>query len=335
MAKMTYIEYMKFSLLLASFKEWFLLLPASFLKRASGVLLLILLLLVPLSMIWVHEVEDSTQLDLAAYLPDTPQEMVASHAVATAIALIDRETGQHHWTPNDPVFFPGAWLDRMPAYQRGVTAALSRFAIEMSDQIGRTRGSSRIDEDLDTAAGLMKYPPDVWMWNPSTSLIPTASSEKQYRAAMKAFKRYNIRLAKGEAAFERRADNLQQTLERIASDIGSASAAIAERIDGENRPYIDLEADELYYDIKGKMYAYHMLLRAMRYDFAQVIREKQVESSWEQMEESMRAGAELSNFFILNNAPDSQVLPNHLTAMGFYLLRARTQLKEISSILLK
>ncbi|MDG1287807.1 MAG: DUF2333 family protein [Rickettsiales bacterium] len=316
-------------------KEWFLLLPASFLKRAASFFILILLILIPLSMIWVHEIDDSSDLNLASHLPDSPQEMVASHSVATAIALIEREMNTHHWAPNDPWFFPGAWLDRMPAYQRGITAALSRFAIEMSDQIGRTRGSSRIDEDLDNAAGLMKYPPDVWMWNPSVSFMPTASSEKQYRGAMKAFRKYNERLAKGEATFEARADNLQQTLERIASDIGSASAAIAERIDGKNRPYVDLKADELYYDIKGKMYAYHMLLKAMRYDFAKVIDEKQVVSSWDQMEESMRAGAELSNIFILNNAPDSQVLPNHLTAMGFYLLRARTQLKEISSILLK
>ncbi len=323
------------ALIVLRLKEWMLLLPTSFVKGAANIFVLILLILIPVSMIWVNEIDDSTALDLSAYLPESPREMVASHSVATAIALIERETRTHHWTPNDPWFLPGAWLDRMPAYQRGITAALSRFSIELSDQIGRTRGSSRIDEDLDNAAGLMKYPPDVWVWNPSVSLIPTASSEKQYRAVAKSFRKYNERLAKGDATFERRADNLQQTLERIASDIGSASAAIAERIDGKNRPYVDLEADEIYYDIKGKMYAYHMLLKAMRYDFAQVIDEKQVASSWDQMEESMRAGSELSNFFIFNNAPDSQFLPNHLNAMGFYLLRARTQLKEISSILLK
>lgn len=323
------------SLFFLRIKEWILMLPFSFLKRGMGVLLFIIILLIPMSMVWVNKIDDSPEIDVSAYLPETQQGLGASHAVATAIALIERETVEHHWTPNDPIFFPGAWLDRMPAYQRGITAALSRFSIEMSDQIGRNRGSSRIDEDLDTAAGLMKYPPDVWMWNPSVSLLPTASSEKQYRAAAKAFKHYNNRLAKGDAVFERRADNLQQTLERFASDIGSASAAIAERIDGKNRPYIDLDADELYYDIKGKMYAYYLLLKAMRYDFAKVIAEKRVGQSWDQMEDSMRAGSEVSNFFIFNNAPDSQILPNHLTAMGFYLLRARTQLKEISSILLK
>lgn len=289
----------------------------------------------PIALLWVNEIDDSFDLDISTHLPEGAQALSASHAVATAAAIIERETIKHFWTPNDPWFFPGAWLDRMPAYQRGITAALSRFAIEMSDQIGRTRGSSRIDENLDTAAGLMKYPPDIWMWNPSVSIMPTASSEKQYRGAMRAFDKYNQRLAAGDAVFERRADNLQQTLERIASDLGSASAAIAERIDRKNRPLVDLSADEVYYDVKGKMYTYYMLLHALRYDFAQVIDEKQVGSSWDQMEESLRAGAELNEFFIFNNAPDSQFLPNHLTAMGFYLLRARTQLKEINSILLK
>ena len=323
------------SLLSLRVKEWLLLLPTRFVKGVFSFILLILLLLIPISMIWVHEVDDSMDIDISNHLPDTANAMVASHAVATAAALIERETTTHHWTPNDPWFMPGAWLDRMPAYQRGISAALSRFAIEMSDQIGRTRGSSRLDEDLDNAAGLMKYPTDVWVWNPSVSLIPTASSEKQYRAAMRSLNKYNKRLAAGDAVFERRADNLQQTLERIASDIGSASAAIAERIDDTNRPLIDLDADQTYYDIKGKMYAYSLLLKALRYDFAKVINEKQVNSSWDQMEESMRLGAELGELFIFNNAPDSQLMPNHLTSMGFYLLRARTQLKEISSILLK
>ena len=33
--------------------------------------------------------------------------------------------------------------------------------------------------------------------------------------------------------------------------------------------------------------------------------------------------------------PDGFLIPNHLAAQGFYLLRARTQLREITSILLK
>ena len=35
------------------------------------------------------------------------------------------------------------------------------------------------------------------------------------------------------------------------------------------------------------------------------------------------------------SVPDAQMVPSHLTAQGFYLMRARTQLYEVINILLK
>lgn len=314
--------------MLTRLRDFLLLLPEGSLRRALLILLLLIGLLFPFGMIWTHEINDNLQFGQQA-MKDT----AGSKSVVAAIALIDREVNQHSWTPNKPFFMPAAWLQRMPAYQAGIMSAISRFAIELGDQIGRTRGSSQIDPDLDTAAGRLKYPADVWVFNFSVSFFPTSSSESQYRSAMKALHRYNSRLINGQAIFERRADNLQATLERIALDLGSASAAIANHID--DRGLIDSDADTIYYDVKGRMYAYYLLLKGMEQDFAQVIAEKQLGQSWKQMQESLAAGAELDEFMVFNNAPDSQFLPNHLTGMGFYLLRARTQIREISNILLK
>ena len=50
---------------------------------------------------------------------------------------------------------------------------------------------------------------------------------------------------------------------------------------------------------------------------------------------SFRAAAALDPWVVVNGAPDAQILPSHLAAQGFYLLRARTQLREVSNILLK
>lgn len=312
----------------AKLRELLLLIPADILRRGSFVIALLLLVFFPIFMVLVNNIDDN--LDFGR---ESNEEGTASASVSYAINLIDREINQHEWTPNDPIFRPGAWLDRMPAYQKGIISAISRFAIEMGDQIGRTRGSSQIDSDLDKAAGLLKYPPDVWFWNFSVSLVPTASSEKQYLGAMKALRRYNHRLSRGEAVFERRADNLQATLDRISLDLGAASAGIANRL--QTDAWVDNDADVLFYDVKGRMYAYHLLLQGMRQDFAQVLVEKQLNESWKQLEDSMAEGALLHHFFVFNNNPNSQFMPNHLSAMGFYLLRARTQLKEISNILLK
>ena len=96
----------------------------------------------------------------------------------------------------------------------------------MLDQIARTRGSSSADPDLERATGFLQFPPDIWIWQPSRSLLPTVPSESQYRDGLAALGRYNARLAAGNAVFERRADTLAGTLSRIAADLGSQAAQL-------------------------------------------------------------------------------------------------------------
>jgi hypothetical protein len=258
-----------------------------------------------------------------------------SHAVAIAAALIDREVNQHAWVANDPFFLPGSVLDNMPNYQQGIIGALSRFGIEMTDQIGRTRGSSQADADLDKAAGLLKYPGNIWLFDFSTSWAPTASSEAQYRAARTALMDYNRRLAAGTAVFERRADNLLATLDRIAADLGSLSAVIDRHIEDEAGSPLDFQADDIFYRTKGRLYAYYLLLRELGVDFEKVITERDLSSAWAQMLETFKIAATLQPWVVLNGGPSSQFVPSHLASQGFYLLRARTQLREVTNILLK
>lgn len=311
-------------------QDFFRNLPRGVLTGIAALAAMIVLLYYPIGMLLVHKVDDNPDFANAG------KEVVGgSHAVSIMAALIDREVNQHHWTPNDPFFLPGAMLDRMPSFQRGIISGLSRFAVELADQIGRTRGSSQVDADLEKAAGLLKYSPTVWMFDFSTSWLPTASSEKQYRAAMKSLENYNQRLARKQAVFDKRADNLIEALNRIANDMGASSAAIDKHINDYSGTLLDTEADEIYYYIKGRMYAYYLLMRELEKDYADLIREKQLQSAWAQTLESLREGSQLSNFFIFNAAPGSQLLPNHLANQGFYLMRARTQMYEITNILLK
>ena len=53
------------------------------------------------------------------------------------------------------------------------------------------------------------------------------------------------------------------------------------------------------------------------------------------MLETFRTASTLQPWVVVNGAPDSQFLPSHLVAQGFYLLRARTQLREVADILRK
>jgi len=283
----------------------------------------------PVGMLIVSRINDDP---LFAAPPVPPG---GSQAVAVTAALIDREVRQTSWTGNDPFFLPGALLDNMPNFQLGLKEALARFAAELVDQFGRTRGSSRADPDLDRAAGLLKYPANVWFWNPNVSLAPTASSESQYLAAMKALESYNARLARGDAVFERRADNLLGALDRIAADLGSASAVIDEQIALHAGDWVDWRADDIFYNTKGRLYAYGLLMRDLGTDYQAIINERDMRAVWQQTVDGLLRGAALRPWVVINGRPDALVEPSHLAAIGFYLLRARTQLRELTNVLQK
>ncbi len=299
------------------------------LAMIGAVIVAALLLYYPVGMAIMHKIDDDPAFDAH----DVPEG--ASQAVAVAADLVEREVDINGWRANDPFFFATAPLDNMPTFQQGIMAALSRFAVEMTDQIGRSRGSSQADADLDSAAGFLKYPGTVWIWNPKVSFLPTASSEEQYRAGVKALRHYNDRLAAGQAVFERRSDNLLSSLERIAADLGSSSAQLERQVLHGGGILFDFTSDDIFYHAKGKLYAYALLLRALGRDFAPVIQERALTTVWKQMEDSMFAAAELQPWVVINGDPTSQVLPSHLAAQGFFLLRARVQLREITNVLLK
>lgn len=303
--------------------------PRRLLKAIALPVAILLLLYYPVGMIWVHEVDDDLTFAPAAVEPGE------SRSVAVAAALIQREIDAHRWTANDPFFMPTAALDNMPNFQQGIMAALSRFAIEMLDHIGRTRGSSQADPDLEKAAGLLKYPGTVWVFDPTISWAPTATSERQYRAGRRHLVDFNRRLAEGNAVFERRSDNLLATLERISADLGSSSALADRRIAEHSGALIDFQADDIFYNIKGRLYAYYLLLQALAADYENVIAEKELNGAWQQLLGSLGAAASLDPLIIINGAPDALLRPSHLASQGFYLLRARTQLKEVVNILLK
>ncbi len=275
-----------------------------------------------------HRIDDTSNVSVGGALG-------GSETAATIIFLVDREVNQHNWTPNDPFFLPGWWLDNTPNYQKGIIEALSRVSLELRDQLGRSRGSSAVDDDLQKAAGNLAKEPGRWIIDFNTSFLPTTASDSYYREAVRQLEAYNQRLAAGEAVFERRSDNFLATLDRIALDLGGSSAALEDYISKEAGGVLpDFGADDLFYETKGKLYAYAMILQALEVDFSKVISERELGGIYRELLQSMLSASTLDPLVVYNGAPDS-MLANHLSMQGFYLLRARTQLKEVTNILLK
>ena len=298
-------------------------------RWGAWAVLVLVLLYYPVGALIVENIDDDPQ--FAAHNV-TPGE---SRAVATAADLVTREVDVHTWTPMMPFFTPAGILDNMPNFQRGIMAALGRFSTEMMDQLGRTRGSSQTDRDLEQARGFLNEQPNIWIWQPSVSIWPSATSAQKYRAGRDRLIAYNKRLAAGQAVFERRADNLQALLDRIANDHGSDSAIIDQHIIEQAGNLFDTKCDDIFYFNKGRLYANYLLLRELGVDFESVIREKGLTNAWNGTVETFRIAAQLHPLIVWNGYPDGLLIPNHLAAQGFYLLRARTQLRELTNILLK
>jgi len=298
-------------------------------RWALWIVAVLLVLWFPVGALFVENIDDDPQF--------SPQGVASgeSRAVAVTADLISREVDLHTWAPMQPPFMPAGILDNMPNFQRGIMAALGRFATELMDQLGRTRGSSQVDRDLDQARGFLNEQPNVWLWQPSVSLWPSATSAQKYRAGRDKLIAYNKRLASGQAVFERRADNLQALIDRIANDLGSDSAVIDRHIVESAGDLFDMQCDDIFYFNKGRLYANYLLMRELGRDFQNVIKDRDLTTTWNGTVETFRVAAQLHPWVVWNGYPDAFLVPNHLAAQGFYLLRARTQLREISSILQK
>ena len=253
-----------------------------------------------------------------------PVQPEHSRAVAVAARLIFREVDENQWVANDPFFKPGAFLDNMPAYQQGILAGISRFAATLATVVGG-------DPELERASGLLKYPGTVWKFDIRTSFAPTASAEKQYRAAARNLDIFNERLAEGDAQFPRGADVLRTILIHAIADMGIAADALDDHLTAERSVFLDSQADDLFYATKGRLYAHALLIRELAQDFHEELARRGLGDSWASLQLSLNRAATLDPPVVLSGAGDATLLPSHLTSLGYHLLQARAKLAAIAA----
>ena len=267
-----------------------------------------------------------------------------SSIVEAVVAVVDFNVNQNNWISSQPAykagFFGISWdstpfFDNKASFQRGAHQAATRISVELADQLGRFRGTSEIDRDLQSARGAMQFDQFTWFFNPFSRrpFGPTTRSQTYYRNAITFFERYNERLKRCNATFDARADNLMAMLDRIAKDIGSTSAAIKERSEKYNAGWFDTRADNLFHFARGELYAHYGILKAARADFQDIIEARQIADLWTNMESQLKSAIDLNPMIVSNGTEDGWIMPTHLTTIGFYILRVRANLVEIRSVL--
>lgn len=275
----------------------------------------------------------------AGGVTQTQQSCKPSAIAAVSADLIDFNVNQNAWISSMLVSKAGlfgiAWrktpfFDNKAAFQLGINQVMRRTTTELVDTLGRVRGTSQIDQNLQDARTAMSWSETAWYVGLRGPTRPTPSV---YREGMEKLRAFNASLEKCQATFDARADNLMQFLDRIASDIGSTSDILRERIETSDAGWFDFRADDRFWFAYGQLYAYYGILVATRSDFAAVIAERNLTVLWTRMEANLRASLNVQPWIISNGNESSAFFPSHLATMGFSLLQVRSNLVELRSVL--
>ena len=295
-------------------------------------LLLICLLVVYYvgGMLWLHTIDDDPDFGLQSSAPEG-----GSHAVAVAADLIDREINIHRWVANDPFFLPGSLLDNMPDFQQGIVAAISRFTLELRDQIGRMRGT----EPGRCGSGSGHGPAQLSRHHLDVRLSHLVGAHRQLRAAVPPGGRGAAQLQPAPQPGPGGVRDPGRQPARHPRPDRRRPRLLLGRADHQIRAagfWPDFAADDLFYATKGRLYAYYLLLRALAGRLRQ--RHPRARAGQRLVADRWTASARPRRFspgWSSTARPTAQFMPSHLAAQGFFLLRARTQLREITNILLK
>lgn len=268
-----------------------------------------------------------------------PQSCKRSEIVAMSADLVDFNVNRNAWISSMLASKLGLlgvpwrstpFLDNKAAFQLGINQVLRRTTTELVDTLGRARGTSRIDQNLQEARTALAWDEDAWYIGMRGPTRPTPSV---YREAIQKLNAFNGSLEKCQATFDARADNLLQFLDRIAGDMGSTSDILRSQIEASDAGWFDPRADDRFWFAYGQLYAYYGILAATREDFSAVIRERNIGTLWDTMQSQLRDALNIQPWIISNGNESSSLFPSHLATMGFNLLRARSQIVEIRSVL--
>lgn len=267
------------------------------------------------------------------------QSCKPSAITAVAAHLVDFNVNQNRWISSMLVsklgLFGIDWrytpfFDNKAAFQLGINQVLRRTTTELVDTLGRVRGTSQIDQNLQDARTAMAWSETAWYVGMRGPTRPSPSVFREGREKLLAF---NASLQNCQGTFDARADNLMLFLDRIAGDIGSTSDILRQRIEESDAGWFDLRADDRFWFAYGQLYAYHGILSAARSDFASVIAERNLTALWRRTEQQLRVSLNVQPMLISNGNESSAFFPSHLATMGFNLLQVRSNLVELRQVL--
>lgn len=268
-----------------------------------------------------------------------------STLIRVAETLLEKPGG---YLTND-LLPPGLWLDNMPNWEYGVLVQVRDMSRALRKDIARSQSTSAEDPDLAQAEPQFNFDSDSFMF-PST--------EGEYRKGIRFLRNYRARLVdpnNSQSQFFARADNLRSWLADVETRLGSLSQRLSASV-GKEQVNIDLagdsaaqratyapdemtvktpflEIDDVFYEARGSAYALIHLLKAIEYDFKDVLAKKNAATSMAQIIRELELTQQSVGSPMILNGSGFGMLANHSLVMANYISRANAAIIDLRELL--
>ena len=286
---------------------------------------------------WVNQMTDGERTVIGYATADT--------LVRVAETLLEKPGG---YLTNDKLP-PSVILDNIPNWEFGVLQQVRDLARVIRNDYSRSQSQSREDADVALAEPLFFFNSDSWA-------LPR--TEGEYRDAIDGFTKYRDRLAgigEPQALFYARADNLREWLAQVEKRLGSLTRRLGDSVattvintDLAGDPaaeantslgdsvYVQtswFEIDDVFYEARGTSWALVHFFRAVEFDFAQVLADKNAGASVRQIIRELEASLHSLTAPIVLNGGGFGLFANHSLVMASYLARANAAVINLRELL--
>lgn len=176
----------------------------------------------------------------------------------------ENDTG---WCPSANFLHPyHLQIDRC-AFQNGQREIWLRVVQRLHSEVTRAGVVNRNDPDI---SEVLKTVSMGDYWSPFFWLRPELSTATSFDRAVARLDSFQVRKAKGEAAFYSQIDNISSIVDDVTNVMGNEQAILRD-VAGRAGPIVGPATREVTYRVLGSMNAACGLLKAMQKDFGQVI----------------------------------------------------------------
>ncbi len=265
--------------------------------------------------------------------------MVYTNTLAHIAEMLLEKPGGYMTNDISP---PAVLLDDITSFEYGALVMLRDASSALRNHHARSQSQSAEDPDLAKAEPYFYYEHNSWA-------LP--STEAEYTKGIESLYKYMARLednkAKPPAHFYSRADNLWQHVEIIIKRLGGLSTRLTAsteryerqfaKIPGEKPAAIGktpwLEIDNIFWEARGAAWALLHILKAIKYDFRDILLDKRADKTVDQMINAMENALDPVMSPMILNGNGFGLFANYSLTMANYIARANSAALDLRDIM--